>query len=402
MGPSPHLQTRTVDFSPNVTALKPSATLALAARAKELKREGIPVVDLSAGEPAYGTPPYAAEAGIEAIRAGHTGYPPTPGLLSLRKAIASYLVETTRADEVDPLAVIVSAGVKQALFNCAYVLFGSDDEVLVPTPFWPSYPSIIELAGARPVIVETTWEDGFQLFPDQLEAMRTPRTRGLMINSPSNPTGAVYDHDTLGAIAEWCDRHGIWLFSDEIYRRLSYGAEAPSIYDVEPLPERTVLFDGVSKAFCMPGWRIGFATGPRALIGKASDLQSQTTSGAVHPAQYAAAAALSQSEIREEWVGALVKRLDGLRAQGLELLSGIPGVEVFPPAGAIYLFVRLENAIEGETTSLEVAESLLTDAQVACIPGEPLGSPGYLRFNFAVEEDVLEEGLNRVRAFFAP
>ncbi len=389
-----------MNFSPNVSALKPSATLALAARAKELKRSGIPVIDLSAGEPAYGTPPYAAEAGIQAIRDGHTGYPPTPGTQSLREAIASYLVETTGAAEVDPSGVLVSAGVKQALFNCSYVLFGSGDEVLIPSPYWPSYPSIVELAGARPVIVETTWDEGFVPTPATLEAARTANTRGLMINSPSNPTGAVYDQDQFAAIANWCGEHGIWLFSDEIYRRMSYGCSAPSAYDLGAAPERTVLFDGVSKAFCMPGWRIGFAVGPAEVIKKASDLQSQTTSGAMHPAQYAAAAALGQSVVREEWVSSLVHRLEGLRAQGLGLLSDSAGVEVFPPEGAIYLFVKLTEA-EARANSLEVAEQLLKEAQVASIPGEPLGSPGYLRFNFAVEEDVLEEGLTRVREFFS-
>jgi aspartate aminotransferase len=389
-----------VNFSPNVSALKPSATLALAARAKELKRSGIPVVDLSAGEPAYGTPPYAADAGIQAIRDGHTGYPPTPGTLSLREAIASYLVETTGASEVDPAGVLVSAGVKQALFNCAYVLFGSGDEVLIPSPYWPSYPSIVELAGARPVIVETTWEEGFVPTPASLEAARTENTRGLMINSPSNPTGAVYDQDQFGAIANWCDEHGIWLFSDEIYRRMSYECSAPSTYDLGAAPERMVLFDGVSKAFCMPGWRIGFAVGPAEVMKKAADLQSQTTSGAMHPAQHAAAAALGQSAVREEWIGTLVHRLAGLRAQGLELLSDVAGVEVFPPDGAIYFFVKLTDA-KAPANSLEVAEQLLQEAQVASIPGEPLGSPGYLRFNFAVEEDVLEEGLTRVREFFS-
>lgn len=389
-----------MNFSPNVTALKPSATLALAARARELKRQGIPVIDLSAGEPAYGTPPYAAEAGIRAITDGHTGYPPTSGTLALRESIASYLVETTRASEVDPASVIVSAGVKQALFNCTYTLFGPGDEVLIPSPYWPSYPSIVQLAGARPVIVETTWEDGFVPAPEMLEAARTANTRGLMINSPSNPTGAVYDLERFTAIANWCDEHGIWLFSDEIYRRLSYEGVAPSAFDLEDLPERTVLFDGVSKAFCMTGWRIGFAVGPPELMKKASDLQSQTTSGAMHPAQHAAAAALGQSAVREEWVSSLVRRLEGLRTQGLGMLSGVAGVDVFTPAGAIYFFVSLTEG-EAQVNSLEVAEQLLKEAQVASIPGEPLGSPGYLRFNFAVEEDVLEEGLTRVREFFS-
>ncbi|MCG8467433.1 MAG: aminotransferase class I/II-fold pyridoxal phosphate-dependent enzyme, partial [Gemmatimonadetes bacterium] len=247
-------------FSENVARLEPSATLALAARARQLKADGMPVIDLSAGEPRFAAPEFAAEAAIEAIRAGRTGYPPTPGLPELRSAVARYLEETTAAADVDPGGVLVGAGVKQPLFNCCYALFGSGDDVLVPAPYWPSYPAIVGLAGARPVVVHTRWEDEFALSVDQLEAARTPATRGLMLNSPSNPSGAVYDLARLTEILAWARTHDIWVLSDEIYRRLSYGpTTAPSVFDVEERGERVVLLDGVSKAFCMPGFRIGFA-----------------------------------------------------------------------------------------------------------------------------------------------
>ncbi len=385
-------------FSPNVATLKPSATLALAARARALRAEGVPVVDLSAGEPKFGTPEYAARAGIESIRAGKTGYPPTQGLPELREAVAAYLAESTAAGEIDPAQVLVSAGVKQALFNVCYSLFGEGDEVLVLAPYWPSYPTIVELTGATPVVVDTTWDEGFLATPDRLEGARTSRTRGLLLNSPGNPTGSVYDLEALTSIASWAEEHGIWVISDEIYRRLRYENPVPSLLDVPELTERAVHLDGVSKSFCMPGWRIGYAVGPRDLIKKAADLQSQTTSGAVGPSQYAATAALGQSELREDWVRQLTQRLAGLRDRGLEGLGALSALDVRSPPGGLYFYARLRDPATG---SLEVAERLLKEEAVACIPGEPFGSPGHLRFNFAVEEEVLEEGLARIRSFFS-
>lgn len=385
-------------FSPNVATLKPSATLALAARARALRAEGVPVVDLSAGEPKFGTPEYAARAGIESIRAGKTGYPPTQGLPELREAVAAYLAESTAAGGIDPAQVLVSAGVKQALFNVCYSLFGEGDEVLVLAPYWPSYPTIVELTGATPVVVDTTWDEGFLATPDRLEGARTSRTRGLLLNSPGNPTGSVYDLEALTSIASWAEEHGIWVISDEIYRRLRYENPVPSLLDVPELTERAVHLDGVSKSFCMPGWRIGYAVGPRDLIKKAADLQSQTTSGAVGPSQYAATAALGQSELREDWVRRLTQRLAGLRDRGLEGLGALSALDVRSPPGGLYFYARLHDPATG---SLEVAERLLKEEAVACIPGEPFGSPGHLRFNFAVEEEVLEEGLARIRSFFS-
>lgn len=384
-------------FSPNVARLEASATLVLAARARKLRAAGVPVVDLSAGEPQYPAPPFAARAGIRAVEEGKTGYPPTSGLPELREAIARYLCETTAAETVDPGSVIVSAGVKQSLFNCCYALFGAGEEVLVPSPYWPSYTTIVRLAGAEPVIVETTWEGGFVPTVEDLEAARTARTRGLMLNSPGNPTGAVIPSGLLREIVAWAERHGIWVLSDEIYRRLAYGAPSPSVFDVAERGERTILLDGVSKAFCMPGFRIGYAVGPGEVVRKMADLQGQTTSGAVGPSQHAAAAALGESADREAFVEDLLSRLAGLRELGLSRFAEIDGIDAFPPDGALYFYARIAG---GGAASLDVAERLLADAQVACMPGEPFGSPGHLRFNFAVEPEVLEEGLERIAGFF--
>ncbi|WP_425155199.1 pyridoxal phosphate-dependent aminotransferase [Candidatus Palauibacter sp.] len=386
------------EFSSNVAHLEASATLALAARARKLKAEGVPVIDLSAGEPQYPAPRFAARAGIRAVEAGKTGYPPTLGLPELREAIARYLSETTTAGEVDPGSVIVGAGVKQSLFNCCYALFGAGDEVLMPSPYWPSYPAIVRLAGADPVVVETGWDAGFLPSVADLEAARTGRTRGLLLNSPGNPTGAVIFRGLLRDILRWAERHGIWVLSDEIYRRLAYGQPSPSVFDITERGERTVLLDGMSKAFCMPGFRIGYAVGPHELIRKMSDLQGQTTSGAVGPSQYAAAAALGESGAREAFITNLLSRLTGLRKLGLAGFAEIDSIEAMPPDGALYFYGRLTDP---SSTSLDIAERLLVDASVACMPGEPFGSPGHLRFNFAVEREVLEKGLARIADFFA-
>lgn len=385
-----------MQFSPNVASLEPSATLALSARARALREEGRTIVDLSAGEPTWGTPDYAAEAGVEAIRAGKTGYPPTPGIPELRRAIADYLTRTTRR-EIDADRIMVSAGVKQALFNCVFCLFGPGDDVLVPVPAWTSYLPQIELAGARPVTVPTRWDDGFLPDVRTLEAARTPETRGLMLNSPSNPTGAVLDLDRLEAVAAWADEHGIWVVADEIYRMLSYGeGPAPSLLDVETLPEGWAVLDGVSKSLAMTGWRIGFAAGPAELIDRATDLQSQTTSGAASPSQHAAAAALGRRAERERAVADYLGRLRERRRTLVDGLSGLSGLEARAPDGGIFLFARLADG----RSSSDVAEGLLLDAGVACIPGEAFHGPGHLRFNFAVEPETLEEGIGRIREYF--
>ena len=386
-----------MQFSPNIAKLESSPTLALAARARQLKAQGVPVIDLSAGEPQFPAPAFALRAASDAIAAGMTGYPPTPGLPSLRRAVVSYLGETTRRSGLEPSQVIVGAGVKQVLFNFTYGLFGEGDEVLVPAPYWPSYTAIIELARATPVIVEGAWEDGFLVDADRLEAARTPRTRGLFLNSPSNPTGAVYDRPALASIVEWTQRHGIWLLSDEIYRRLGYVDEVPSVFDIDGAGDRVVLLDGMSKAFCMPGLRIGYGVGSAELVGRTSDLQGQTTSGAVVSSQVAAAAALGETAEREEFVADLVGRLRALRDEGLERLTEIEPLEVRAPDGSIYFYARVRDS---STTSMEIAEGLLVDEAVASVPGEPFGSPGYLRFNFAVERETMLEGIERMKRWF--
>ena len=388
-------------FSSNVSALKPSATLAITARARQMRAEGRSIIDLSAGEPSFATPEVAAEGSAAAVRAGRTGYPPTPGFPELRESITRYLVETSAHAPEDPGGVLVSAGVKQALFNLCFTLFGEGDEVLIPAPFWTSYLAIVELGRATPVVVETQFEQGFALTVDQLEARRTGATRGLFLNSPSNPSGAVMDRQTLERICAWAGEHGIWVLSDEIYRRLHYdGSPAPSVLDVQDRPEHVVAMDGMSKAFSMPGWRIGWAVGPPELIRKAADLQSQTTSAAAGPSQFAAAAVLA-SEGRERVIADFRTILDRRRRSAHAELQGIEGFEVPMPPGAIYLYGRIADRAGKPVDSAAVAESLLQETGVACVPGEAFGTPGYLRLNFSVDDEVLASGAELLRDWFA-
>lgn len=386
------------EFSDNIARLEPSATLAITARAKALQAEGRSVVNLSAGEPSFPTPEVAAQGASAAVEAGKTGYPPTPGVPELRRAIAGYTTETTGAGDVDPGSVLVGAGVKQGLFNLVYCLFGEGDEVLIPAPYWPSYTAIVHLSRARPVIAPLDWKDGFRLTADALEARRTSRTRGLLINSPANPTGAVTGRDDLAEVLEWAGAHGIWVLSDEIYRRLYYaddGGSAPSVLDVPDRPSHVVALDGMSKAFSMPGWRIGWAVGPEDVIRQAAALQSQTTSAAAGPSQYASAAILASPE-RESVVTAFRETLDRRRLSSLETLREAPGLEIIDQPGAIYHYLRLPEGSD----SMATAERLLLDGGVAAIPGEAFGTPGYLRITYAADDEALAEGVRRIVEFF--
>ena len=384
-------------FSKNIASLVPSATLAISARAKKMRAAGESVIDLSAGEPSFPTPDVAIAAGLEYVRSGKAGYPPTPGIPGLRSAVASYVNQTTAHEGVESSNVLISAGVKQALFNACFCLFESGDEVLVPAPYWPTYLATLELARAKPVVVPTRWEEGFRLDVTTLERLRTPATRGLFLNSPGNPSGDVYGRDLMAEIAAWASANDVWILSDEIYRRLYYeGESAPSIYDVPHQDARVLHLDGISKAFSMPGWRIGYAVGPEEVIQKMSALQSQTTSGAAGPSQHAAAAVLSSPQ-RDDIVGDFRDILRRRRDTAVEALSGVGGLELRPPAGAIYLYVRLTETAD----SMSVAEQLLVQEGVATIPGEPFGTPGFLRMNYSVSDEELSEGLARIRAFFS-
>ena len=387
-------------LSDRVQRLGLSPTLRIGALAQKLRAEGVDLVDLSVGEPDFPTPDAIVEAGAAALAAGHTKYAPSDGVPALRAAIAAMLREE-RGVAWDASNVLVSPGAKSSLYNVAMALLSSDDEVIIPSPFWVSYPEQALLAGARPVFVATRESDGFQLAPEDLAGAITSRTRALVLNAPSNPTGAVYDVERLREIARICVDHDVIVISDEIYSRLVYdGARYVSIASLgEEIRERTVIVDGFSKAYSMTGWRLGWAAGPRDLIEACSRVQSHVTSGAATFTQMAALVALDRCAPDVERMRAEFQQRRDLVVAGLRR---IPGLTCTLPGGAFYAFPNVrrylgryvgDTAIHGTT---DLAEYLLEEARVAVVPGEAFGSSSHLRLSFATSEERLREGLDRM------
>jgi aspartate aminotransferase len=386
-------------LSPNVERLQPSATIALASRCRELQAAGRRVVNLSVGEPDFPTPGFISEAGIQAIRAGETRYTASPGIPALRAAIAEDLERLSPGVRVDPAGIVVTSGAKQALFNVCFTLFGPGDRVLVPVPYWTTYPALVELARAEPVYVQGDKDRGFKITPDDLEAAAADGVAGLLLNSPSNPSGAVYSRDELEAIARWANERGVWLISDEIYRLIYRpGEPAPSLLDLDAsLLERAVIVDGASKAFAMTGWRIGFSYSDPKLASTMSALQSQIVSQAATPSQHAALAAYSASENERAEIDRMIEAFARRRAFVLDLLrEHLPGVGYVEPEGAFYLFLELAAlAREGED-SVQTCERILEEAEVAVVAGEAFGDDRYARLSYACSEAELEEGIRRI------
>ncbi|MEX0891506.1 MAG: pyridoxal phosphate-dependent aminotransferase [Gemmatimonadota bacterium] len=394
-----------MEVGPNVRELQPSATMAVSALAKALRAQGRDIIDLGAGEPDFRTPDFAAQAGIASIVQGFTHYTPPAGLPRLREAIAGQLAARSQRP-VEAAGVVVSTGAKQALFNAIFALFGPGDEVLVPGPYWTSYPEQVKLARATPVVVPTTLADHFKVTPDHLEGAATERTRGLLLNSPSNPTGAVYERAELEAVLRWAAGRGIWVISDEIYGRLVYDMEtAPSVLDFEDgLLERVVLVDGASKAFAMTGWRVGFSYCAPALAATFSALQSHVTSGAATASQYAAVAAYSDEPRVAHALHAMVevfrRRRDRVVDQFERLL---PEAAFSKPAGAFYHFFRIAPYFaEGRTGSVAFCRWLIETSGLAVVPGEAFGMDDYARLSFAAADEDINEGIRRLAAAVSP
>lgn len=393
-----------MELSPNVAALRPSATIAVSSLAKRLVAEGRDIVDLSAGEPDFDTPGWISDAAMQGIREGRTRYTATAGIPELRTAIARFLSVPGRA--IDPAEIVVSSGAKQALFNACFSLFGPGDEVIVATPYWTSYPEIVGLARATSVFAEGREEAGFRLDPADLDRVATDATRGLLFSSPCNPTGVVYTADELKAVAEWARDRGIWLISDEIYRHIYFGegAEAPGILG---LPTTSlgphVLIDGASKSFAMTGWRIGFSVSNTSLAATMAGVQSHITSSAATPSQMAALAAYSDLGRLHEDVarmrGAFQRRRDLVVRLFDEMLPAFPYLR---PEGAFYLFFRVDAAFTADRDSAAaVCSWLLEETGVAVVPGEAFGAPRYARMSIASSDGVLEEAIRRMAAVLA-
>ena len=391
-------------YSANIERLKPSATIAVSTLAKKLAAEGRDILNLSAGEPDFDTPVFIADAAVKGIREGQTRYTPPPGIPALRKAIAAHL--TTRAGRpIDWAGVVVTAGAKQSLFNATFCLFGPGDEVLVAAPYWTSYPDLVNIARAEPVIVFGDEKDDFKLTPADLDKVVTERTRGLIINSPSNPTGAVYSLPELAAIAEWCKRRNVCLISDEIYRNIHHeegGKPAPGLLD---LPEASlgefVLIDGASKSYAMTGWRVGYSWSGLEVAKKFADLQSQITSNASTPAQVAMLEAYQNVKAADasiaEMAAAFRRRRDLVVARTKELL---PGVRFVYPRGAFYLYFRVDHLFGGDVTGATAWCSKLLQAEgVALVPGGAFGDDKWVRMSFAASDATLEEAFRRMSRF---
>lgn len=391
-----------MQFSSNVEKLKPSATIAVSTLAKKLAAEGRDIINLSAGEPDFDTPAFISDAAIEGIRAGKTRYTPPAGIPDLRKAIGSHLSKRANR-EMSWEGVVVTAGAKQCLFNAIFTLFGPGDEVLIAAPYWTTYPDLVTIARAEPKAVFGEESRGFKITPVELDAAVTDATRGLVINSPSNPTGAIYSTAELQAIAEWCRDRGVWLLSDEIYRNIHHDGDgaAPGILD---LPEgslgRFVLIDGASKSYAMTGWRIGYSWTDPEVAKKFTALQSQITSNAATPSQIAALAAYSDEDAAnaslDEMGAAFRRRRDLVVARLKDLLPGAAYVE---PGGAFYLYFCVDGFFDGEVQSATAwCSDLLEQQGVALVPGAAFGDDRWVRLSFATSDEILEEAFRRVRA----
>lgn len=389
-------------MSARLAAIAESATLAVDAKAKALKAQGRPVIGFGAGEPDFPTPADVVEAAAAACRdPKNHRYTPAGGLPEMKAAVVA---KTARDSgyEVSPDQVLVTNGGKQAVYTAFAALCDPGDEVLLPAPYWTTYPEAVRLAGGVPVEVFAGEDQGYLVTVEQLEAARTPRTKVLLFCSPSNPTGAVYDEAQVRAIGEWALEHGLWVVTDEIYEHLLYdGATAPSMPVVVPeLADRTLVLNGVAKTYAMTGWRVGWLIGPRDVVAAGTNLQSHLTSNVADVSQRAAIAALTGSL---DAVAHMREAFDRRRRTVVEMLSAIDGVDCPTPRGAFYAYPSVKalmgRTIRGRvpTTSAELATLLLEEAEVAVVPGEAFGPTGYLRLSYALGDDDLVEGVSRIQ-----
>ena len=389
-------------ISSRIAAIAESATLAVDAKAKALKAAGRPVIGFGAGEPDFPTPDYivSAAASASAVPANHR-YTPTPGLPELRDAI----VAKTKRDsnyEITADQVLVTNGGKQSVYQAFATIIDPGDEVILPSPFWTTYPECIKLAGGKAVEVFADESQNYLVTVEQLEAARTPKTKALLFCSPSNPTGSVYSPDQVKAIGEWALKNNVWIIADEIYEHLLYdGAKAPSMPVVVPgLADSTIIINGVAKTYAMTGWRVGWMIGPKDVIKAATNLQSHLTSNVSNVSQRAAIAALTGDLSAVHKMG---EAFDRRRKLIVGLLNEIPGFECPTPTGAFYVYPSVKGAL-GKTirgkvakTSAELATIILDEVEVAAVPGEAFGPSGYLRFSYALGDDDIVEGIGRIK-----
>lgn len=387
-----------IRFSARVAQVKPSATIAMSMKASELKAQGRDIISLSMGEPDFDTPTHIRQAGIAAIEAGQTRYTAVDGTPALKQAIIGKLARDNGLD-YEPSQILVSCGAKQSIYNLFQALLNEDDEVLIPAPYWVSYPDMVRLAGAAPVTLNTTKKTDYLITASQLEASITDQTRLLIFNSPSNPTGRAYNRKQLAELAEVLLEHPrLLICSDDIYEHI-WWADEPfvSLGQVAPaLKDRLIVVNGVSKSYAMTGWRIGYAAGPAELIREMRKIQGQSTSNPCSISQAAATAALDGDQACvSEMCQAFKQRHDWL----VPALDSLPGVSCSAGQGAFYAFADCRGAIEelGLADDLELAEHLLEKAGVATVPGTAFGAPGHLRLSFACDLYTLKQAVERIR-----
>ncbi|MBU0480407.1 MAG: pyridoxal phosphate-dependent aminotransferase [Proteobacteria bacterium] len=389
-----------ISLAERVQQIKPSPTLAVNAKAKALKAAGADILNFSVGEPDFDTPAHVCAAGKTAIDEGFTRYTAVPGIPELREAIAARFAED-HGWSYAPEQIQVSCGGKHGLYNMAQALFGPGDEVLIPAPYWVSYPDIIQLSGATPVVLPLTEEKDFDLEASVLEKYVTSKTKGIILNSPSNPTGAVYTAEALGAIGKMALERGWVVISDDIYDTITYTpGKLPHVLDITPeLKEQVLILNGVSKSFAMTGWRIGYTAGPKHIIAAMNKIQSQSTSNPSSVAQKAALAAVTgPQDFPSVMKEAFLPRLEYI----LQALDGIGGITCVRPGGAFYVFPNVSSyygrTFKGKTIngSLDMADYLLDEALLALVPGAAFGADRFIRFSFATSMAVIEEGMRRL------
>lgn len=393
-------------LSDRINHVTPSATLAVDSKAKAMKAAGLDVIGFGAGEPNFPTPANVVEAAAAACRdPKNYKYTPTPGLPELRQAIADKVKRDSGYD-VSANQVVVTNGGKQAVYSTFQILLNDGDEVIIPAPYWTSYPEAVKLAGGKPVEVFAGADRRFEPSIEAIEAARTPRTKAIILNSPNNPTGAVFSEQTIVAIGQWALAHHIWVISDEIYEHLNYDG-ARTTYIGAALPElrdQLVVLNGVAKTYAMPGWRVGWLVAPEPVAKAAAKLQGHMTSNVANVSQRAALAAVSGSL---DEVHRMREAFDVRRRAIVAALNDIDGVDCPTPTGAFYAFADI-TALLGKPlgpngtvahTSSEFAAALLDEAHVAAVPGEAFGAPGYLRFSYALADDQLAEGMRRMKAY---
>ena len=391
-------------LSNRLNRLAPSATLAMSQKSSEMKAQGIDVINMSVGEPDFNTPDHIKAAAKKAVDDNYSRYSPVPGYPDLRKAISAKLKNENGLD-YSPSEILVSNGAKQSVCNTIMALVNEGEEVIIPAPYWVSYPQMVKLAGGEPVIVNAGFEQNFKMTPEQLEAAITPKTRMLILCSPSNPTGSVYSQQELAALAEVILRHeDLFVLADEIYEHINYVGEHASIAKVEGMRERAIIVNGVSKAYAMTGWRIGYIAAPEWIVKGCNKLQGQYTSGPCSVSQKAAEAAYT---LDQECVETMRQAFQRRRDLIVELAKDIPGLEVNVPEGAFYLFPKCSSFFgktDGKHTisnSTDFAMYLLEEGHVATVGGDAFGDPDCFRMSYATSDDNIREAMRRIKETLA-